>query len=86
MGRYAILDSSNKVINVIIADSLDIAKQVTQSEFVVEADGNETPAYIGGTYLGEDKFELPEHAKELTTEQMIAIRQERILKGEITVE
>jgi hypothetical protein len=86
MGRYAILDSNNIVINIIIADSLDIAKQVTQSEFVVQENENEIPAYIGATHLGNGKFELPKHAKELTTEEMIAIRQERIKKGELKVE
>jgi hypothetical protein len=86
MGRYAILDSNNKIINVIIADSLDIAKQITQSEFVIEENNNENPAYIGATYSKEGKFELPDYAKELTTEQMIALRQERIKKGELKVE
>jgi hypothetical protein len=88
MSKYAILDENNKVLNIIIAESLNIAKEVTKTELVVEIDDQNKTAYIGGVYLGKGKFELPEYAKSenLTLEQITARRLERVANGEFKPE
>lgn len=78
MSKYAILDDNNKVQNIIIAESLKIAKEVSKTELVIEVEENDPTVYINGIYLGEGKFELPEFEKivPLTPESTIAIEQE----------
>lgn len=48
MANFAVLDEDNKVINTIVADSLEIAQQVTGLSCVEYTDQN--PAVIGLGY------------------------------------
>jgi hypothetical protein len=57
MKKYAVLDNSNKVINIIVADSLDIAERVTQSNCVLVTDSTNTPHF--GLSYADGVFEQP---------------------------
>lgn len=56
MANFAVLDEYNKVINIIVADSLEIAEQVTGLSCVEYTDQN--PAVIGLGY-SNGVFENP---------------------------
>ena len=56
MITYAVLDGDT-VINIIVADSQDIAEQVTGKECIVYTEEN--PAVINGTYNRKQKVFVP---------------------------
>jgi hypothetical protein len=65
MATYAVL-SENSVINIIVADSKEIAESVTRSECIEYTDEN--PAHIGDTWDGTN-FVLPV-TEELVDEEL----------------
>jgi hypothetical protein len=58
MANFAVLDSSNVVENVIVAETMEIAEEVTGKTCVEFSEEN--PAYIGGAYDPvKDEFVVP---------------------------
>jgi hypothetical protein len=58
MKSYAVLDAENKVSNVIVAGSLDIAEKVTNAVCIFVTDETKSP-HIGLSYV-DGIFEQPE--------------------------
>jgi hypothetical protein len=67
MSNFAVLDKDNTIVNIIVAENLSIAETCTQAICIPYAD--ETQIHIGGKYLGDGKFEAPDHLKPLTQAQ-----------------
>jgi hypothetical protein len=57
MSEYAVLDSANKVINIIVADSLEIAQNVTKATCILVT--NETEYPVMGLGYADGVFEQP---------------------------
>jgi hypothetical protein len=57
MGNFAVLDGNNKVLNIIVADSKEIAEEVTTSTCVEYFEEN--PAHIGLGYVDGVFEQLP---------------------------
>ena len=85
MSKFAILDENNIVINIIVADTEQIARQVTNDAIIVPIDEDDLNAQIGGTYSEKNGFDLPDHAKPLTPEQLVAQAKEWAKNNKLNV-
>jgi hypothetical protein len=68
MGNFAVLDENNKVTNIIVADSKEIAEEVTGLPCVEYTDSN--PAIIGLGYADGvfEQLPIPEPVQNEETE------------------
>lgn len=64
MKKYAVLDNGNIAVNLIIAESLEVAERVTSSTCVFVSDDDTQFAlgklYSGGVFIDPPAEEIPE--------------------------